>query len=188
MLIVEGTDLVGKTTLCKKIVDDLNARSDVPYRPYVYRHFTRLPEYWDYYWDYLPHIDVGVVMDRFHLSAQAYGRAIDGGEHINPTNMRLLRAQLALRCSFVVLVLAKESLIRERHAKREADEMFSVQQVIEANCRFQDADIAELADYRTWCTPAYPWVSDNVRKQIVETYVSRLNSFSAVMMRRSTRP
>lgn len=184
MLIIEGADMLGKTTLCKALVDDLNA-SDAPYRPYVYRHFTRLPPQWDYYWDYLPHIDVGVVMDRFHLSAQAYGRAVDGREHIDKLHMRLLRAQLDLKGAYVVLLLATRHLINMRYEQLASREMFDVESIAAANEAF--SDLRWMANEVIWCTPQYPWVSDEARRHIARSYADHLREFASVMARRPTR-
>jgi len=68
MLILEGADQLGKTTLANKLLKELHKRG----YPYVYRHFTRLPDCWKYPMSYLAHVSEPVVQDRFHMSEIVY--------------------------------------------------------------------------------------------------------------------
>ena len=70
MIIIEGTDKAGKTTLItnlrrffpRKVQQELQVI-----------HFGLLPDNWDYYNDYMQYIRSNVILDRFIDSERAYG-------------------------------------------------------------------------------------------------------------------
>lgn len=73
MIIVEGADHVGKTTLCGY----LHERTGYPFK-----HLGQLSPPWDYFQDYLEHAASDVILDRFVLSELAYGPVFRGA--VNP--------------------------------------------------------------------------------------------------------
>lgn len=76
MLIVEGPDCVGKTTLCHRLLSALNAQPGTS--RWRYQHFGSLPKDFTTLLDYSDAMAPYVVSDRFHLSeaiySVAYGR------------------------------------------------------------------------------------------------------------------
>ena len=145
MLIIEGPDLVGKTTLCnellKRLTSEEGARTYGQW-PAIYGHFSRLPAGWNYFKSYLPYITRYTVMDRFHVSELVYGGVTRGKTHISPGGLRLLEALLTLAGSYTVLVTASDAFIERRFADKKRDEMFKLEQILAVNARYK-----LLADY-----------------------------------------
>lgn len=129
MLIVEGPDLVGKTTLCLELIRRLNADG----LKHVYRHLTVLPKGWDFYGDYVPHIARPVVQDRFHMSELVYGRAVRGSTNITDDMLRLIEARVALAAGFTVVVTADWKVLEILWGRKQREEMFSLEMVQQVN-------------------------------------------------------
>jgi thymidylate kinase len=128
MLIIEGTDQLGKTTLCKKLLKDLSN--------HIFASFTRLPARFNYLTDYMHRASVRVVQDRFHMSeiAYAYARG-ESSTMLTPERYRLVDAYLRLNaCSFTVILYTSHDL-SERWEDRE--EMYSVSVAARANDAFK---------------------------------------------------
>lgn len=106
MLIIEGTDGIGKTTLCRELLHRLYNHG-----PWVYRHFTKLPESWRYPYDYLAHISRFVVQDRFHLSEVTYREARGEPARLTPWDIRWINASLELVGAFTVIFTAPDARV-----------------------------------------------------------------------------
>ena len=122
MLIVEGTDLVGKTTLCRQLVETLNALG----RPHTYSWLGLLPRGWDYHWDYVARMVNPVVQDRFYLSEAAYGVAARREPRLGTRELDLLDAELRVRGGFTVLLLAHDEVLEELYARKTQPELFEL--------------------------------------------------------------
>lgn len=175
MLIVEGTDGVGKTTLCKKLLTKLHT--------HIYAHFTRLPPGFDYFWGYVERMSRHVVQDRFHMSEVAYAVARGEPPHIDPDQYALVDARLRLIGGFTVVVTAEPSLVKERWR---ADQMYNLGATLEAGRMFIDivsrpnyyrADV----DYHFHCEEGEnEYVPNTIVDDIVERYRERLRLTSEV--------
>jgi thymidylate kinase len=163
MLILEGTDLVGKTTLCHKLCEQLPG--------YIYMHLTRPPKTnWSDI-DYINIASVKSVRDRFHLSELAYSRIRKDESLIKEP--RILDAELVTRfCAFKVLICADEDLLRQRYAEKDRDEMYSLDQIVAANNIFKLMSV--FADHRLVMTKDKPWPTDEDVRTIVKVYTARL--------------
>ena len=126
MFIVEGTDLVGKTTVCEALVERLERHG-----PWVYKWFNKLPDCWNYYWGYLPHIIRHVVQDRFHMSEIVYRRMRDEPTELPAETYRMIDAHLRLIGSVTLVVTMEEGLLREQLKTRH--EMHTGDQIVRAN-------------------------------------------------------
>lgn len=100
MLIVEGPDLAGKTTLCKKTLEYLT--------DHVYAHFSRLPKHFDYYEMYIDRMSRYIVQDRFHMSEIVYARVRNEEPNISHNRYRMLDAQAILHGGFTVVLFASK--------------------------------------------------------------------------------
>ena len=69
MFIIEGTDICGKTTTARRIVQLAEDDGKIPAR---YVHMTRPSRAFDFYFHYVDMISMYGVQDRFHLGALAY--------------------------------------------------------------------------------------------------------------------
>lgn len=136
MLIVEGADLAGKTTLCQQLLKSLP--------DHVYSHYTRLPDGHDGFWHYVQSASKYHVQDRFHLSEVVYAR-VRGEE----TNLNLwydlLDGLLKWHFqAFTVLLIPTDRSIAERWRE---GEMYEKHKVLEANHIFHE--LRNRADYYT---------------------------------------
>lgn len=187
MLIIEGPDLVGKTALAKR----LEARHEFQDRGMIYRHLSRLPPGFDTPWQYRSLMGRRTIYDRFHVSEPAYCYARgEASSQLSPEKVRLLDGWLRGLGAFTVLITADDDLLRERHAKRAADEMYPVETVLRANEAFRwmgnvwvngpmeptCIDERYRFDFDVWlhCTADRPWPSsEQWIDNIVDRYLER---------------
>jgi thymidylate kinase len=143
MLIVEGTDCVGKTTLAQKLVRELASDG------YVYAHFTRLPEGFDYCGNYISRASRRIVQDRYHMSQWAYcvARKEPMDEKLTAEKYRIVDAHLRMLGGYTVIVMAHESLIRRRFQELHGREMYDVEQILEAQRAFEFVITTRAVDY-----------------------------------------
>jgi len=176
MIIVEGTDLVGKTTLVRALVKRLNelGESHIPLP------LSKLPESFDKYTDYIPLMNPNVVWDRFYLSRQAYGQALQNQETLSAAGLQTLDAWTTLHCGFVVLCIAERGgdnhnrFLADQWAKcDQSKEMYRFTEIVQVNNEF-----IRLSDSGV-CKVDYPIVSNGERwpsqfaNDIVDQYLDR---------------
>lgn len=174
MLIVEGPDCVGKTTLCRELLKRLPG--------YIYAHFSRLPEGFDYYWGYIERISRRVVQDRFHMSEIAYSRARGDEPRLTRETYRLVDAKLRLLGGFTVLITAERNLIASRWRK---DQMYSLDKTLEAArifevLRDEREEVGVDIDYAFHCTEGIPYVPGTAIDQIIDLYRQRRSLVDAL--------
>ena len=155
MIILEGADGVGKTTLAKKLESELGL---------TYRHLSRLPDQFHRYWDYLPLMNKRFICDRLWLSEYAYCYARD--ESVDEKYRRLLIAQQSLLGAYTV-VITRDSELRYQ----DKDEMYNKQIITRANIWFLTAnDRIYDIDYAIHCTESKPWPDDSDLNHIKEQW------------------
>lgn len=170
MIIVEGTDLLGKTTLCEKLVKDLNARD----HSHVYSHLSKLPESFDHVQGYLPLCNRNVVYDRFYLSRQAYGGALKNQRVMTPEELHWLDGYTRLFGSYTVLVVSTEYFIRQQFAAKDRDEMYDVDSIVAVNEEYlgltDHADFLITASDVQWPSHFCSHIIDNYlkRREVVD--------------------
>lgn len=183
MLIVDGPDLVGKTTLCKRIVKEMNLLG----YPAVYTHFSRLPDAWDYCWDYRPYVTRYAVMDRFHLSELCYGVVTRGHCKIVPSAWRLIESWLMAEASYQVLVNANAATIEREYAKR-GDEMFPLSTILAVRDKFDAVGLLAKGHefglhvdqtYRHSGGPTWPSSNEELVESICKGWDKRLTGLTA---------
>lgn len=186
MLIIEGPDLVGKTTLahaCQKI---LEARR----YSHIYVHFTRLPVAFDRYWDYLPFIRRNVVQDRFHMSRQAYGRQFLEQERMNDVELKLLQAKIWEVGGFTVLCLAKtDDFLRKQFEAKNREEMYKLDGIIGVNRKYHDIRDSREFDIDMTLFAEDGWPSERA-EEVVNRYLARQEMLNDIYARqaRAIRP
>lgn len=169
MIIIEGTDLVGKTVLCHHLVrmlDKLGA-------PHIYAHISKLPDAFHPYSDYIPLINPNVVQDRFHLSRQTYG-AVFKNQHVNTRDVhRLLDAHVRLAHGFIVVITMPPDRLR---LLMRDDEMYDIDGIIAVNEEFcklvksgeVDVDMHIALQQHDWAV--------DYREDIINAYLARRNT------------
>ena len=180
MLIVEGPDGVGKTTLCRKLLESLPT--------HIYAHFSRLPAGFDYYWGYVERASRYIVQDRFHLSEVAYARARGDSSRLDTESYQILDGHLRLLGAYTILVTATQDLLASRWGP---DQMYSLEKTLAAGRAFDQVHeehainrIVPDIDFRVRCTVHRPWVSDEEIAAILEAYRVRQSLIDDVARRR----
>jgi thymidylate kinase len=130
MIIFDGCDLAGKTTMARAAVAALQEAGF----PHMYMHLDRLPNNgaWDYYRGYTDLMSAFTVWDRFHLSELAYRSQDDRPTGMTPAHYELVDAALTMVGGFVVVVVAHPDVIKVRHAKRKED-MYKLDHILKVN-------------------------------------------------------
>lgn len=176
MLILEGTDCVGKTTLAHKLVQVLNKLGS----PVVYQHMSRLPDSFDRYHGYINLMCTNVVKDRFYLSENAYcyGRM----EHptISSEQLRLLDAHARMLGAYTVLVTASLEVIRERYEKLKEREMYSLDLVERVHGYYNRLHAASKVDIDLSVDTSNfnPSMLENVATDIAMAYLARQSALA----------
>lgn len=117
MIIVEGPDCVGKTTLAQALRTELKI-------PYI--HFSVLSPTWNYESDYEAYMPVKGVCDRFFHSEIAYGLGVRSFTHIDPPKWKRLVDKTRQTC-LVIGILPEWTVIESRW--NQSREMFSLDEV-----------------------------------------------------------
>jgi hypothetical protein len=138
MLLIEGSDQTGKTTLAQKLVARAAEHPHHHGFATYYSHMTRPPADWDYTTDYVLRAQPFAIQDRFHLGGIVYGDIIRGGTKITPESLRWIEAHMALQGSFVVVLRATDDVMVKRLAAQPADrkEMYNPEYILKANIGF----------------------------------------------------
>ena len=194
MLIVEGTDLVGKTALCAELLLRLNKAGG----KYQYAHLEKPTAAWDPYWDYAEWIRRHVVQDRFYLSDIAYRWACGENQRVDWETARLIDARLRLVGALTVIVVATPEFLRAQWEKKTRPEMYGLDLVLRANEAF--LNLANLNRAQAMLGPgagnldydallmvdgqAYPSDMVPAIEQIVQAYAERQEVVDAALARR----
>lgn len=177
MLVVEGTDLLGKTTLCNKLVKRLNDE----YRAlFTYQHLGRLPAHWHSVWSYVDKMTRYCVQDRFHDSELAYAQARGDRPIIDNDAYRLVEAHLALRAGLkVAIVCDDESLLRRRHREL-GDDMYGIDVIERANAWFLNNQ--RRFEHVIHVNEDSEWAQKEDEDRILELYIARQDSLTLINM------
>lgn len=177
MIIVEGPDLIGKTTLCKELVKRLNKHG----RPHIYKHFSRLPSsLWrgDYpcelYWS---HAARHSVQDRFHMSEPLYAQIRDEQPILSPAQYRLLDCRLRAEHGMVTILLYDPDGSTIKRRWREG-EMYGIDDVLRVNTYYHEIAMDQeqtWGDYRLSydCKIAAPALESGKAAPLLDVLMNR---------------
>jgi hypothetical protein len=181
MLIVEGADLVGKTTLCDKLLELLAEEG------YTYAHLGPLPNGFNGFYGYIELIRRRAVQDRFVLSELAYRMMDDKPVCISPFHYKLLEAWMLPKSCFTVVVLAEPGLITTRYREGElytADEIERVNRVFIDGWRTQRiGQYPVTIDTSVYCNVVNPYPMLCDARRIVSMYRERLDMLDRLRSR-----
>lgn len=145
IIIIEGTDLVGKTQLAKKI-DELSVHYDNRFR---YRHLGPLPPDFTRK-DYYPLMIDFSVLDRFFMSELAYGMTIRGSTFLTDDDIFDLESKLMEVGVFEVYCRASERRIADAYRwaeKTGRKELFSLDQILKVQKEYDKILDPETSPY-----------------------------------------
>lgn len=133
MIVVEGSDNVGKTTAClalaRMIAEETRRRPEE-----CYRHMSRPPPGFDHMREYSemvgPH-----AQDRFHLGAVAYGRLGADGTCPSARQMRIVQRMLRWQGVLVVVMHAERDWLRRSQFAKQ--EMYALDTILDVNDAFR---------------------------------------------------
>jgi thymidylate kinase len=192
MLIIEGSDLLGKTTLCKALVNSPQLRS----QGYIYKHFTRLPHEFNYFWGYVQHAAKYSVQDRFHMSEIVYASTRYEQPQISPEMYRLVDGYLRSLGCFTVVLTADEEVFDERFHMNGQEQMYNLDQIKQANFIFagiaQNCELTTVTnlfknidiDGHIHFTKENPWPGQRDLDNILTAYLRRQSILDLVHQRK----
>jgi hypothetical protein len=164
MLIVEGPDLVGKTTLAKKIALKLNECG----WPHIYQHLSRLPECsrHDILGMYRRLMNPYTVRDRFHYSEPLYAAIRGDAALLGPGSYKQIERELLNYEKFLIVITADDELIEARHKKLGRKEMYDLDKILQVNQLYYTA--AEEQHYGAYEMPHDLWIHCTADQPFVE--------------------
>lgn len=131
MIIFEGSDLVGKTTLAQRVIAD-----SLDYVALNYIHYSRLPDSHDRFADYLVDMRANNVLDRFYMSEPVYAAVRGDTTKQLPWHSIALDREALAQGALIVVVTAEPDVIKSRYWLDPDREMYSLDKIIEANRHF----------------------------------------------------
>ena len=191
MLIIEGTDLAGKTTLAHTLVKMLNELG----HGHVYQHLSRPSEAFDRYHGYCDLAGRWQVRDRFHMSELAYcdARIKCGSPErwlIDAEQYRMVDGMLRQYGAYTVVLTVDYNELVERLAAS-GDDMYDIDIITAANDAFiaiMLGEFAELSGLRIdvdcdfHLTGENPYVSDEQAEQIIKNYLNRQQAVEQLLL------
>ena len=202
MIIIEGTDLVGKTTLAKTLVKTLNgsieeirrAGESIGHPVFTaipgltasmrYQHLTVPPPGWDHRSDYLRMCDRNVVQDRLWLSEMAYGKVTRGHSIVSDDRFWSLEAKARADFGAVtIVIIGRREQIEKEYKNKPLDrrELFEIDTIHKVNNSY--AGLVNQWDLRaptTWMLYdmnqlkcfGYPAENEDFILQVVERWTA----------------
>lgn len=186
MLILEGADLVGKTTLCR----DLLTWSYFKDRGYIYSHFSRLPARFPRVWGHIEHAHRFTIQDRFHLGDPLYTQARqDDAFCLGPEQYRIVDGYLRFLGAYTIIITAPDALIIRRLEESGRLEMYDPHTILRANALYKSVvEHGSLGDYKIdWDYHIH--VTDTIPshkvKEAINEYQKRQSIVDAITQQRS---
>lgn len=179
MLIIEGSDLVGKTTLQSVLVNRL-----AEHGPWIPAHLSLPPKMWQSPSSYFQHMSRYVVQDRFHMSEIAYAFAARGGKtRLTPYRYSLVDAKLRQLGGYTVVIIADKAFLREQWKGCNREEMYGLDVILRANEEFEQICVTHEVDVDIVirCDNGFPAKQTGVIDYIVQKYLQRQEELDAVL-------
>jgi hypothetical protein len=178
MLIIEGSDCLGKSTIVKAISDKL---MEPGCRHYTC-HMSRPDDSFNFFTDYANMMGVNTIQDRFHLGALAYHE-----NTYTPAERTIIEGRLLMEGSVIVVLYAADFRWYENHIEADTrGNLLSRDKLCEANQRFakmvsmqhQHHPLAPHIDFSFDISPAFGhkkirWVSQTSINTITQEWLKR---------------
>ena len=176
MLIIEGSDCLGKSTLAKQIVRQVSEMGI----PVVYSWMTRPNENrFDFFHNYKDMMNPCAVQDRFHFGGMAYHE-----NKIPPMNLQIINSWIhSIGGMIVVLYASDRELYRKRLESDERGNILPIDVMCKGNDWFNIWKDLAGADYTfnilpvNWPIDGKPnYVSDDDVQEIISEWIKRRNA------------
>lgn len=190
MIIVEGSDMVGKTTFCRSLVTAINfserRNRDERFPPFVHSsHLSALPPKWNFVNDYLMNRRANevTVWDRYHISELMY-REFHSDNTPKLTLSKYMRVDEGLRSfgALIVVITADPDMLQNRLLNDPREEMFSPETIAAVNKKYIDfctapdhpfADVTTCEVIRVHCDVDQPFPSDAFVTACADKFLDR---------------
>ncbi len=193
MIVIEGPDMAGKSSLAQRLFEILPTaphagllrRSPAP----MVRHFTKPPPSFDKYWGYRECVQRNVILDRFHMSHPVY-RHIAGEEHdLTPFKYQLVDSDIAKVGGIIVLLVPSERELKKRwdqHAGR--GEMYDLDFVLRVRRVFSEIGCKRLLMTKNGeylprvdlFVENDSWTTERIAEVVADLWVARQAELEAV--------
>lgn len=160
---MEGSDKVGKTTLCEKIASKIGGKV---------HHWGLLPDDHDFYFSYLPHMGWDMIWDRGHYSELAYQAATGRLQRVTRDELRMVDSEL-FRWGCVYVVVTASTLMLRTRLLQMADDKFDNNIVLRVNYWFNNNYNGPL-DWKICCNCNQQWPDDNDIDSILLMHTERV--------------
>ncbi len=165
MLVIEGADCMGKTTLAKQ----LWSHPALQALGMEIQHLSRLPVGHDRSWHYVDRMNINGIFDRFYLSERPYAFArADDVIHFTEAHLNWVHAHAQTFGVFTVLLTGSNATIAGRWDK---DEMYDRETVYRANAEF--VRLTDFADMHLYQAHSLDYISPAAVEEIVGRYLAR---------------
>lgn len=151
MLVIEGADRLGKTTLAKSLSDRIKAISgrDVPVA-----HMGRRPANFHYLWGYWNRVQRWMIYDRFHLGALVYERE----PKLTHPRLSVIRGRIRSHGGFTVILYRQPGSYLDL-IQRIPDDKFPEEKLVAVNKEYlkmsMTHNLASDVEF-TWGYDEYP--------------------------------
>lgn len=169
MLIIEGPDHIGKTTMARRLTFLSAKRKQLPT---YYQHYSCPNEAFDWFQDYKDAISQYAIIDRFHLSGIAYQQAVKHNA------LRAIEAWLGCLGTYTVIMSAKMDWYEKWLKKSDKVQMFSEEVNVEAAERYYEMAKGKYifpikVDQVIWVDRGFP--DDTVLNTILDCWYDLLD-------------
>ncbi len=166
MLILDGTDNVGKTTLCNKLAVLANEMKPFNEVKFKVNHMTRPDEDFNFFTDYKTLMGQYIIQDRFHFGAIAYHNLCP----YNQDQLKFIESWLYRLGSMIIIVHpTSQFYYKTRLNVSRRKEMFDVETIIRAYHRYDDIVLECLESGMRTSFDEVIYVDLNVDGDIVST-------------------
>jgi len=129
MLIVEGSDCVGKTTFCHKLIKALEDHG-----PWIYQHLDPPPPLWHFPKSYFPIMSQHIIQDRFHMSEIVYSEAREMEPRLSWNDYRTIDAIHRCLGGVTVVLTANAQVIEHNYS---SNELYSLETALKVDRLFR---------------------------------------------------
>jgi thymidylate kinase len=172
MLILEGSDCLGKTTFAKLLLNEADRRNMYPT---FYSHMSRPNSVFDFHEDYKDMITTYAIQDRFHLGGIVYHNAI------SQVGLEIIEGWLRSVGSVIVVFYAPDfDWYKDWIEKDNRGNLLRVDTMYNANKRFSELVLSKygknhLVPLIDFSIEIGSWPDRKLAKQIIDFWFERLS-------------